>query len=631
MEVTQRRTASRDEASGAARCTLAGLPLVVLGAFDAFASWPVESVTEPVALVAGTTVLVGPYNSENALRGCARCIALRWQELRPPRERGALEALTAREDRFEAAGPLPGTCPGWLRMHEPAVVKAIGLLTASLSASRSGDGAELAWLLSVDLRTGRTSSSPFLAHSRCPSCAPTGSGGPAAPRLPGAVRHSRFARFSTPVDRLQLPSKALVDPTWGALGARIDRGFDAPPLASSGGMMRRWGPRGLTDIGWGGQQRTFSASVAAAVLEGLERDSGTANIGGQPEIVATYDDIADHALDLNTLGIRIDERRTHEWFALDRHTPTTWIWLRPLRRGRPKLVPKQCVYYNSGDTSPYVVQESSSGCSVGSSLTEAVLGGLLEVIERDAFLLGWYRALPLTQIDDRSVPGTSARQAVACAAARGYTLRFFDNRIDLPVPVVCAVAERDVPGEGAAVFAAAADLDAVNAIDGAACEVLSRIPIIRDEVRGRPDLAPAALRNFDLIRTLADHAVLPGIPGFPELAPQYFRPKTVGGYERLYGERRPRPADLRQDVDHILDALEERGHHAYVVEQTSREQKQLGLHSARVVVPGLLPIDFGWDRQRALTMKRLRAAQPRFLPHPASSAPGVRRVPHPFP
>ena len=51
------------------------------------------------------------------------------------------------------------------------------------------------------------------------------------------------------------------------------------------------------------------------------------------------------------------------------------------------------------------MQESSNGCASGGSPEEAVYFGLMEVVERDAFLLAWYGQVPLTEID----PATSAR------------------------------------------------------------------------------------------------------------------------------------------------------------------------------------------------------------------------------
>ena len=60
-----------------------------------------------------------------------------------------------------------------------------------------------------------------------------------------------------------------------------------------------------------------------------------------------------------------------------------------------------------------------------------------------------------------------------------------------------------------------------------------------------------------------------------------------------------------------------------MVDQTTAEQRGMGLRTVRVLAPGLLPIDFGWARQRALRMPRLLGA--------LSAGAELHRVPHPFP
>src|SRR5690606_19402975 len=65
---------------------------------------------------------------------------------------------------------------------------------------------------------------------------------------------------------------------------------------------------------------------------------------------------------------------------------------------------------------------------------------------------------------------------------------------------------------------------------------------------------------------------------------------------------------LRDDVVAVVDELVTAGHDVIVVDQTSPEQERMGLRTVATVVPGLLPIDFGWNRQRALLMPRLRTA-----------------------
>jgi len=90
--------------------------------------------------------------------------------------------------------------------------------------------------------------------------------------------------------------------------------------------------------------------------------------------------------------------------------------------------------------------------------------------------------------------------------------------------------------------------------------------------------------------------------------------------------------DLKRDVDRCIDEVGRAGFDVIVVDQTLPEQTDLGLHTVKVLVPGLLPIDFGWQRQRALRSPRLRTAHRQAGLRDRDLRPEeLHRVPHPFP
>jgi ribosomal protein S12 methylthiotransferase accessory factor len=74
------------------------------------------------------------------------------------------------------------------------------------------------------------------------------------------------------------------------------------------------------------------------------------------------------------------------------------------------------------------------------------------------------------------------------------------------------------------------------------------------------------------------------------------------------------------------------GFDVIVVDQTFPLQRDLGLRTAKVIVPGLLPIDFGWHRQRALLLPRLRTALHQAGLRDRDLTPAdFNPAPHPFP
>ncbi|RII14945.1 YcaO-like family protein [Streptomyces sp. YIM 130001] len=96
--------------------------------------------------------------------------------------------------------------------------------------------------------------------------------------------------------------------------------------------------------------------------------------------------------------------------------------------------------------------------------------------------------------------------------------------------------------------------------------------------------------------------------------------------------RRPVHHDLLDDVRYCRQAYADAGFDVLAIDQTSPEQRSVGLHTVRVVVPGLVPIDFGWHKQRALSLPRTRSAFRRAGWRTTDLGPEeLNRVPHPFP
>lgn len=117
-----------------------------------------------------------------------------------------------------------------------------------------------------------------------------------------------------------------------------------------------------------------------------------------------------------------------------------------------------------------------------------------------------------------------------------------------------------------------------------------------------------------------------GVPGAP-------RTRTRSLAE-AYGDGSVPPVsdDLRDDLARCVEAVTDKGFDVVVVDQTMPEQRDLGLTTVSVLVPGLLPIDFGWTRQRALGMPRLRTAlrEAGIRDHDLTDA-ELNLTPHPFP
>ncbi|WP_247594131.1 TOMM precursor leader peptide-binding protein [Streptomyces sp. S816] len=580
----------------------------------------------PVGLY-GHHALVGPVPAEG-VPGCPRCLARRWQAVRAGYLRDALERGTE---------PRATGTPPWLAGFT------VDALAALVTAVARGDrGGRHPWVWLLDLETLRVSRIALVPDGECPCCGtrPDDTAEGARITLDPGAKHDPADFRARPLAAYDLVPEAFVNPVTGALGPSF-----APDLASAstssviGAFTTRSGDY-LRECYWGGHTDSYGTSVRVGVLEGLERFAGMRARAKRTVLRATLDDLGDLAVDPRVTGLYSDAFHATApevpRFAPDR--PVDWVWGWSLRDDRPVLVPEVVAYYHApGGIRRRFVQESSNGCASGGSLTEAVYHGLMETVERDAFLLAWFGRLRLPEIDPASSTRAATRAMVDRLAMYGYRARFFDTRVTFPVPVVTAVAERVDGGPGLLCFGAGASLDPEAALAGGLCEIATdsvnlRRRTARDEARLR-----RMAGDFGQVQVLHDHPLLYGLPEMGRYTDFLLRGRDDADRVPLAslatGKGALLPAaDLRTDVEACVGAVTAHGFDVVVVDQTSPEQRELGLHTVKVLVPGLLPIDFGTSRQRAPLMPRMRTALREAGLRDDDLAPAdLNPAPHPFP
>ncbi|MEW1697955.1 TOMM precursor leader peptide-binding protein [Streptomyces sp. NPDC091278] len=605
------------------------LPEVVVGALgtgDAYAGAVPSEGRLPVH-VYGRQLLVGPWPSAGRGRGCATCLARRWQGVRSVPLRDGLE----RGAETRRAGDWP--------YGVPFAATAVAALVAGIAAAGPAPGPyPRVHLLDLDALTVR--SHPLVPDPECPSCgvpeADTAGGAalelrPAPKYREGAFRVRRIEDYGLPVD-------AFANPHWGAIGSSVVCDVASTTTSATVGCFSSRSGEYLRETFWGGHADTFARSQRVGVLEGLERYAGMRARTRTARLTASLDELGPMAVDPRVTGLYAEEFHRDNPrvrpFSPDRRIP--WVWGWSLRDSAPRAVPEVLAYYHAPGLEHRFVQESSNGCASGGSTEEAVYFGLMEVVERDAFLLAWYGRVPLREIDPSTSVRAGTRHMVDRLAMYGYRARFFDARHDLPVPVVTACAERVDGGVGRMCFGAGAGLDPESALDSALCEIATDSVNLAGRTRRDEARLRAMAADFSLVTTLHDHPLMYGVPETgrhadfllrqPEPAPplavaELARSRPAGPGGPAVGASAVSP-DVREDLLWAVGAVTDAGLDVVVVDQTLPEQRAVGLHTVKVLVPGLLPIDFGWSRQRARHMPRMLGALAGSGPHPA---------PHPFP
>ncbi|SFD98607.1 ribosomal protein S12 methylthiotransferase accessory factor [Actinacidiphila alni] len=581
--------------------------------------------------VYGHHAVVGPF-APGGGPGCGRCLARRWQSVRSRALREALET---------GSGTRPAGRPPY------ATDFGVDGLAALVAAHRDRPGAgadrRFPYAFLADLETLRVTRFSFVPDAECPRCGdrPADTAEAARIVLPPAPKPAPEVFRARDADDYDIPFEAFVNPAAGMLGPSVVPDLISASTSSTvGSFLLRSGDY-LRECFWGGHTPRYRSSERVGLLEGLERFAGMRPRGKRTAVTASFRELAaEHeVLDPRACGLYSDDFHRAEPGVrpFDPDRPIPWVWAWSLRDEHPLLVPEILAYYHApGGLANRFVQESSNGCASGGSLAEAVYFGLMEVVERDAFLLAWYGRAPLPEIDASGSRSQQTRAMIDRLAMYGYRARFFDTRVTFPIPVVTAVAERIDGGLGRLCFGAGAGLDPEAALAAGLCEIATdAVNLRRRTARDEPRLRALAA-DFDRVQVLHDHPLMYGLPdlaahadfllrGDRPLVPLHALAATGAGAV-------PPADDLAADVATCVGAVTKAGFDVIVIDQTMPEQRALGFHTAGVIVPGLLPIDFGWRRQRARHLPRTRTAlREAGLRDRDLTADDLNEAPHPFP
>ena len=379
----------------------------------------------------------------------------------------------------------------------------------------------------------------------------------------------------------------------------------------------------FAEHGYGRGGRDADNGVVA-LLEALERVAGLRPPGSATPVRGCYADLADHAIDHAAFILPAPAQRDEPGFGLATYAPDVvcdWVWGYSFRRRDAVLVPAQCAFPADVPRGERFVRETSSGCAAGSSIVEAAFHGLLEVIERDAFLVHWYGRRPVGRVDPARCEDAAARAILARLAAADLAVDVYDVAAG---PEAAAIAVRVVDllaGRGpACAFAAGAHVDPAAALRGALVEAATSLrrswsaeEVARQTARGR-----VLLDDPSLVRTMADHVAQCWPVDAIERRGFVVADDRPADWSTL-GRRAPGGAaspDIGLALDRLVASTLRWCEDVIVVDQSLAPFAARSVHCVKVLAPGLLPMTFGHQERRVDPRRWGRDEVAAVMPHP---------------
>ncbi|MEO8903484.1 MAG: TOMM precursor leader peptide-binding protein [Polyangiaceae bacterium] len=343
-----------------------------------------------------------------------------------------------------------------------------------------------------------------------------------------------------------------------------------------------------------GKGRGAEQARVSALCEALERYSGVYR-GDESRLRASALELGGQALSLPDLlhfsdaqyAARTERNpnadvREQVPEPFDPNTAIDWAPAWSLTRNERRYAPLAYCYAEApAEVGTVFCRPCGNGVAAGTCLEEAVLQGLLELVERDAAAIWWYNELPRPAVDLQSFGEPYFQALVDDYTRLGWKVWVLDLTHDLDIPSAVAIAQ---------------DLAADRFSIGFGCHLEPRLAVQRalTELNQVFDSAGTRKAPWDLDRLVSRRYLFPDRDVPLVQAAQFPRAEH---------------ADLAADIEHCVRRLSRAGLEVVVADKT---RPDLGICVAQVMVPGLrhfwprfapgrlyeVPQQLGWSERR---------------------------------
>jgi len=271
-----------------------------------------------------------------------------------------------------------------------------------------------------------------------------------------------------------------------------------------------------------------------------------------------------------------------------------------------------CVYFPYYPRTPQYAHANSSGVAAHLERQQAIKNSVLELVERDSFMIAYLAKLVLPTVSEKTLPH-GIQKRIINLRKNGFMVRVKDYSLDL-APVVFVFAQNKE-----LIFttcAGCAGFDTEAALDHALMEVES-------SVLCRLANGPLELIRLSKVRFPSDHGRLYEQKRFFQRADFLIRGQNPIMFQEI-------GRDMAQSWQGLLDRFIAKGWPLVTIplHLTEKFGGNDGLFIIRSIVPGMVPISFGY-REEPRGMERIRVVA-REIGGVSISYRDMPRFPHPY-
>jgi ribosomal protein S12 methylthiotransferase accessory factor len=405
--------------------------------------------------------------------------------------------------------------------------------------------------------------------------------------------------------------------------ARVPHKYALCHTASGSSAHQRTGPLVRAD---GVDLASASASLTRCLFELLERTwSPDVNVAG-----LTYKrrgELDDIALDPRRFVLLSEDEhggtKNYVRYSDDRkfHWAECWRLSCANRKFEPALVPAVFVYPGFAARCPEerIAPMLSTGIAAGTRYDEALLRGLCEVVERDAFSIAWLCGSSPPRVPVRpSCLGSSAFSVIDDLEADRFEVRLFDLTLDIDIPVAMAAITDQRKGQSPqTTLGLGCSPWPTQALEKALAEALQQMTNRYDFPGGIDVTTRPVASTISPPQQAAHRDALARLLGGRAVSQRFDVPAAE-----------PNPARTPEMLTKCLKQIDERGFSAFFCDLTPAAAEGHRFCLVRTLVPGLQPHLYEPDCWRLAGERLYQAAE--FLGRSLNGEADVNKVLNPL-
>lgn len=374
------------------------------------------------------------------------------------------------------------------------------------------------------------------------------------------------------------------------------------------------------ELGGCGADETQELAAIRAVAEAAERYA-TCVYAKQDVRIATFNEMQKEGITADSIPACSPEEYADPRCPLrpiDSDQPLRWVAGYSITERRTRWVPLIMTHlYVRPWASELFWLPISTGVAAHVDIAQAAVSAICEVIERDAIALTWLLQLSLPRVNpDRAEP-VAQREKLRRLRESRLEHHVFDATLDCGVPTLYSVQLREGTRHAAQFVNCSTNFDAWEAYG----------KLIRESAVGRTILehqlpVPESIHDFI---ELEHGAIYMGRKEHRSAFDFLLAPASPLPAVSLSGLSAGRPGDPVAQLNYLTEHFRRTGREIVLVDQTTDDLREAGLHVIRAVIPDLMPMSPCYSARylghpRLLAMKRKleqQSGQPRlFNPYP---------------